>query len=471
MDITTHPDQSQAQLRFVAGTIEISGLAPETGASLPGCAWDPRAACYRAAAASYAAIIMALRQGGIPYDDQARAYTTLESGLRVHRDPRPYQREALDAWTTGRSRGVVVLPTGAGKSLVAHMAIDARRRSTLVVAPTLDLVAQWRNHLETSFATEVGIIGGGDYEIAPLTVSTYDSAYRHMEHLGARFGLIVFDECHHLPSEGYALAARFCLAPFRLGLTATPERADGRDAAFAELIGPQVYRRDIVELSGDYLAPYDTVHVEVELSPDERERYVAARNVYRAYVRSAGIRVSTPDGWAEFIMRSAQSAEGRQALEAYRVQRQLAMSASAKLDYVAHLLELHRRDRAIIFTQDNATTYDVSRRFLIPAMTHQTKPSERAEILAGLQDGTYTAVVTSKVLNEGVDVPSVNVGIVMSGSGSVREHVQRLGRILRKQAEKRAILYELVTADTGETFTSERRRNHIAYGGGDAEAQ
>ncbi len=117
-----------------------------------------------------------------------------------------------------------------------------------------------------------------------------------------------------------------------------------------------------------------------------------------------------------------------------------------------------------MFTQDNATAYDVSRRFLIPAITHQTKVTERSEILAGLAEGTYTAVATSKVLNEGVDVPSANVAIVMSGSGSVREHVQRLGRILRKHGDKRAVLYELVTAGTGETFTSERRRKHSAYG-------
>jgi superfamily II DNA or RNA helicase len=96
-------------------------------------------------------------------------------------------------------------------------------------------------------------------------------------------------------------------------------------------------------------------------------------------------------------------------------------------------------------------------------ITHQTKVSERSEILARLNDGTYSAVATSKVLNEGVDVPSASVAIVVSGSGSVREHVQRLGRILRKQGDKRAVLYELITAQTGEAFTSERRREHVAY--------
>ncbi len=260
------PGQSPAVvLRFVSGTVEVAGLGGDAAALLPGCQWDPRAGCHRGAAVDYAAIVRALVRAGIAYEDRARAYTELDAGLRAHRQPRPYQLEALEAWMQQRSRGVVVLPTGAGKSQVALMAIDARRRSTLVVAPTLDLVRQWYDLVRTSFGVPVGVIGGGDYRLAPLTITTYDSAYLHMEHLGARFGLVVFDECHHLPSEAYALAARFCLAPFRLGLTATPERADGREAVLDELIGPLVYRRDIVELSGDYLAPYETVTIEVDL--------------------------------------------------------------------------------------------------------------------------------------------------------------------------------------------------------------
>ncbi len=117
----------------------------------------------------------------------------------------------------------------------------------------------------------------------------------------------------------------------------------------------------------------------------------------------------------------------------------------------------------MVFTQDNATAYAVSKRFLVPTITHQTKIKERSEILAGLSSHAYGAVVTSKVLNEGVDVPDANVAIVVSGSGSVREHVQRLGRVLRKKGDKRAILYELVTAGTAETNTSDRRREHVAY--------
>ena len=446
----------------MSGTLELRGWPP--GVALPdGCAWDERTRCHRAPAVLYANVVRALVGSKTEYEDAARRYTELETGVRVHREPRPYQSEALAAWRAHRGRGVVVLPTGAGKSHVALLAIDDKRRSTLVVAPTLDLVRQWFDLLTASFGGRVGLVGGGEHDVQPLTVTTYDSAFLHMEHLGSRFGLVVFDECHHLPSAGYAHAARSCLAPYRLGLTATPERTDGREAALTTLIGPVAYRKDIVELSGDYLAEYETECVRIELSPEERAEHDAERATYRAFVESRGIRMSQPSGWGEFIMQSSQSAEGRRAMAGYRRQRELAFAPQAKLAYLEHLLHTHRHDRAILFTQDNATAYAVARRFLVPVITHQTKVRERSAILAGLAEGTYRAVATSKVLNEGVDVPDANVAVILSGSGSVREHVQRLGRILRKKGDKRAVLYELVTEATTETYTSERRREHSAY--------
>jgi superfamily II DNA or RNA helicase len=343
------------------------------------------------------------------------------------------------------------------------MAIEAKQRSTLVVAPTLDLVRQWYDSLRTTFACDVGIVGGGQHTVLPLTVTTYDSAYIHMEHFGDKFGLIVFDECHHLPGESYALCSRFCLAPFRLGLTATPERADGRDGLYEELVGDIVFEKQINDLSGEYLADYTTERVVIELTEAEREEYQAARDIYLAYVRSQGIAMGSPRGFSDFIMRSSRSEQGRRALAAYRKQRALALAATGKLEYLEHLLHVHRKDRMIVFTQDNATAYSVSRRFLIPVITHQTKIKERSDILSGFDEGRYGAVVTSKVLNEGVDIPSANVAVVLSGSGSVMEHVQRLGRILRRQGDKRATLYELVSKNTNETSTSDRRREHTAY--------
>jgi superfamily II DNA or RNA helicase len=449
-------------LSFMAGTLEVREW-PE-GRPLPmSCPWDERTRCHRAPAVAYADVVRELVTSKTPYADEARRYTELATGARVHREPRPYQTEALEAWRAQRGRGVVVLPTGSGKSHVAVLAIDDKRRSALVVAPTLDLVRQWYDLLTTTFGGPVGVVGGGEHDVHPLTVTTYDSLYLHAEHLGARFGLVVFDECHHLPSPAYAMAASSLLAPFRLGLTATPERTDGRERDLDVLIGPEVYRKDIVELSGDYLAEYETERVSIELSPEERALHDAERAIYREFVTSHGIRMSQPSGWGEFIMLSARSAEGRRAMAAYRKQRAIAFAPRAKLDYLEHLLHLHRGDRAILFTQDNATAYAISARFLVPVLTHQTKVRERSAILAGLGAGTFHAVATSRVLNEGVDVPDANVAVILSGSGTVREHVQRLGRILRKRGDKRAVLYELVTEATTETYTSDRRREHSAY--------
>ena len=449
-------------LAFRGGTLELAGL-PAGAAVPPGCVWDARTACFRAPAASYVNVRRALARDGHVVEDRARRYAELPDGLLVRLTPRPYQGEALAAWRAAQGRGVVVLPTGAGKTHVACLAIDDRRRSTLVLAPTLDLVRQWYDVLRASFGVPVGLIGGGEYAIESLTVSTYDSAYLHMEHLGDRFGLLVFDECHHLPGPAYALAARAAVAPFRLGLTATPERADGRHADLTELCGPIVYRKDIVDLSGDYLAPYETVRLIVELGAQDRLAYEEARGVYRDFLARHGIRMSTPSGWSDFVIRAARGEDGRRAMAAYRRQREIAFAAPAKLDYVGLLLDRHRDDRMLLFTQDNATAYALARRFLIPIITHETRIRDRSEILAGLAAGEYGAIVTSKVLNEGVDIPEANVAVVVSGSASVREHVQRLGRILRAREGKRALLYELVTANTGETFTSARRRDHSAY--------
>lgn len=451
------------EIDFQSGTLELRAPRESGLDALVACSWDERSDCYRSEASAYADIIRTFVRSKTPFVDRARRYTELAAHALVHRTPRPYQAEALVAWEKHRSAGVVVLPTGAGKSQLGMMAIDKKQRSTLVVAPTLDLVRQWHGLLRATFGVPVGVVGGGEHDVQALTVTTYDSAYLHMENLGARFGLVIFDEVHHLPSETYAFAARQCLAPFRLGLTATPERTDGRESVLEDLVGPLVYRREITEMSGEYLASYETERIAVELSPDERAEYESERAVYLGFVRAQGIRMGSPAGWRDFIMRASRSQQGRRAMAGYRKQRELAFAAPAKLDYVAHLLHLHRHDRTIVFTEDNATAYGISERLLIPVITHQTKISERTEILGRLNDGTYNAVVTSKVLNEGVDVPSASVAIVVSGNGSVREHVQRLGRILRKQDDKRALLYELVTAQTGEAFTSERRREHNAY--------
>jgi superfamily II DNA or RNA helicase len=453
------------RISFEAGTLLVEGLPEGDAQGLPGIQFDFRTRQFRAEAIWYRTVVEHLRQHRIPYTDDARDYDPVPWSIRIDKEPFPHQAEGLKAWWEAGGRGVVVLPTGTGKTHLANLAIEKARRPTLIVTPTIDLMNQWYDELALSFATEVGLLGGGSADIRPLTVTTYDSAYINMERLGNRFGLIVFDECHHLPGPTYGLAALCSIAPFRLGLTATPERADNAHTQLDALIGPIVYRREITQLRGQFLADYRVMTLYVALSDEERLRYEEARELYRGFVQQSGIDMRRPDGWSKFLYLAFRSPEGREAFRAYRDQRTLALAAPAKLNLLARLLDRHNGDRVIIFTHDNATVYTIARQFLVPVITHQTKTKERREVLLRFNSGAYPIVATSKVLNEGVNVPEANVAIILSGSGSVREHVQRLGRILRKSGDKEAVLYEVITRGTVEEFTSNRRRQHSAYDG------
>jgi superfamily II DNA or RNA helicase len=462
---TTNGQSQPIRLLFDAGTLIVEGLPADQEPNLPGVKYDFRTRQFRAEAIWYRTIVEHVRKHKQPYTDAARAYEPAPWRLHVAKAAFPHQVEGLKTWWEAGGRGVVVLPTGTGKTHLANMAIERVGRPTLVITPTIDLMNQWYDELTLSFGVEAGLLGGGYYEIQPLTVTTYDSAYLNMDRLGNRFGFIVFDECHHLPGPTYGLAATCAIAPFRLGLTATPERADYAHTHLDQLIGPIVYRREITELRGDYLAEYRVMTLYVHLSDEDRLRYEQSREVYRAFVQQAGINMSRPNGWGQFIFLAHRSPEGREAFRAYREQRELALAAPAKLNLLGKLLERHNGDRVLIFTHDNATVYKIARQFLVPVITHQTKTRERREILLRFNAGTYPIVATSRVLNEGVNVPEANVAIVLSGSGSVREHVQRLGRVLRKSGDKEAVLYEVITRDTVEEFTSSRRRQHDAYDG------
>jgi len=452
------------RLEFDRGTILVHGdrnLVNEL--ALPGCAFDQRVGLYRAPARRYREIVTLLADRDIPHQDDARGYEKLDLSFQSDRSPFPYQQEAVDAWWNAGGRGVVVLPTGSGKTFVALMAMARVQRGTLVVVPTIDLMQQWYGVISSQFDTEVGLIGGGYYEIEPVSVSTYDSAYLHMERFGNIFGLVVFDECHHLPGPSYLMAADLSLAPYRLGLTATLEREDGAEHLLKDAVGETVYRQEIRSLSGEYLSGYETVKINIRLSPEERAEYEEARGIYRDFVDMQRISLSGPNGWVRFLAATSRSEEGRRAFAAYRTQKVIAQGSQSKLRVLERLLRQHRRDRVLIFTSDNETVYRISRRFLVPAITHQTKVKERHDVLAAFNAGAYPFLVTSRVLNEGVDVPEANVAVVLSGSGTVREHVQRLGRILRRVEGKHAVLYELVAERTGEEYASSRRRQHSAY--------
>jgi superfamily II DNA or RNA helicase len=454
---------SPIRLTFDGGTVVVTGGSDDDRANLPGVAHDPRTKTQRAEGRMYRSIVEYLIAKKIAYEDAARDYKAATWNLKSERTPFPHQTEAVDTWWKSRGRGVVVLPTGTGKTFAAILAIHKAARPTIVVTPTIDLLNQWHGELSSAFGGTIGLMGGGDYDVQPLTVTTYDSAYIHMERWGNKFGLIVFDECHHLPGPTYAMSAVGSIAPFRLGLTATPERADGMEQAYPELIGPIIYRREIKELSGDFLAEYRTERIYVSLTADEQDRYQKAREAYRQFVSENHISISGPNGWQRFIFEASRSQAGWEAFRCYREAKKLERAAGAKLEKLEELLNKHAADRILIFTADNATVYQIARRYLLPAITHQTKARERKIILERFHSGEYPVVVTSQVLNEGVDVPSANVGIVLSGTSTIRENVQRLGRLLRKQQDKQAILYELVARGTTEEFASERRRQHGAF--------
>jgi len=449
------------RLTFNDGTLVVEGA--ELDDLPPEFVWDKRIDAPRGPSYLYSAVVYLALAKKISLENHAQKWEKqLVMNHRVEREARDYQREAVQSWIQNQRRGIVVLPTGSGKSFVAELCMAQTKRSTMIIAPTLDLVGQWYDRMRLAFSSEVGILGGGFHDIRDITVSTYDSAYLHLPTYGDRFAMLIYDEVHHLPAEASLQAATLAMAPFRLGLTATLEREDGRESLLDEVLGPVVYRKNITELSGNYLADYEVQRIFVELSEEEKEKYDVARADYLSFLKEKQIYMGG-GGWRKFIQAAARSKRGREAFQSYHLSKKIAHGAQSKINMLEKLLLTERGRRIIIFTNDNATAYAISQRFLIPCITHHSDVKERQLIISSFSKGDYTSVVTSRVLNEGVDIPSAEVGIVLSGTGTVREHVQRLGRILRPEKGKKAIMYELVSAGTAEQYTSQRRRNHDAY--------
>ena len=392
---------------------------------------------------------------------EMRARLGVTRPLHLDLTPRPYQAEAIAAWERGEGRGLVVLPTGAGKTVVA-LAVAARLGlRTLVVAPTIDLLHQWRTGLAERLGyplDEVGMIGGGKRTLRDLTVITYDSAAMPRRVLDG-FGLLIVDEVHHLPARAYRAIAGKVNAPFRLGLSATPERTDDGHLALDQLIGPVVYRRSVADLAREkQIAEYDEKRLFVDLSADEQIRYEQLMGEYKWYLASHRSSLGRPDGmFVEMIRRSGTDPAARSALRAHHQARMIALNAEAKVSKVVELLERHRADKVIVFSEYTAMVDLLSERLLLPAITYRTALPERRAILDGFRGGAYSKLVTGRVLNEGVDVPDANVAIVVSGSSATREYIQRLGRVLRPKRE-RAKLYELVTRRTTEGRSARKRR-------------
>lgn len=206
-------------------------------------------------------------------------------------------------------------------------------------------------------------------------------------------------------------------------------------------IGGKVYEKQVSELAGGHLATYMIKQVTTKLTDEERKEYEKHYSIFLNYIRKTRTTLKGPQDFQKLVIKSGRDPEVRKALLARNEARNLAFNSNSKLEKLKDILEMHKEDRIFIFTEHNCFVHRISREFFIPAITYRTPTKERSSILERFRAGKYRAVVTSKVLDEGIDVPEANIGIIASGTGSKLEYVQRLGRILRKEKGKKAILY------------------------------
>jgi DNA excision repair protein ERCC-3 len=358
------------------------------------------------------------------------------SGERFHL--RRYQQEAVAAFEAAGS-GVIVLPCGAGKTLVGLGAMARIGTRTLVLVTSTLAARQWQEELLARTSLEPGQVGeysGARKDIAPVTIATYQvlvtrrkGVHPHLALLGRQdWGLVVYDEVHLLPAPVFRMTAEI-QARRRLGLTATLVREDGREADVFSLIGPKRYDvpwRDL-EAQG-WVAAADCVEVRVELTDDERMDYATAEPEER-YRRAA--------------------------------------TARSKLAVVRHLADVHERDRVLIIGQYLDQLDVLGRELDAPVITGQTPVREREQRFAAFRAGALARLVVSKVANFSIDLPEANVAIQVSGTfGSRQEEAQRLGRILRPKADGgRARFYTVVSRDTNDTEFAQRRQRFLAEQG------
>ena len=437
------------ELVFDKGTILFEG-----NAKIPHMKFDKRVSKYRADAFYYSEIKSYLKKANISFDNKVLDLIPcpyLSSTIKL----RDYQKDALKKWLLNK-RGAVIMPTGAGKTIFAMKIIEKVNSPAFIVVPTLDLVHQWKKELKKAFSIEIGEYTGNKKTLKSITVSTYNSAYMNAAYLGNKFKLLIFDEVHHLPAESFRQIAEMFASPYRLGLTATFERDDDLHEELPRLIGDKIYEISPEPLAGEYLAEFETQKISVEFTEKEQEEYEQAQSTYKNYLVSRNIRMRSAKDFQKIVMRSGRDPEAREAILARNRAERLAFNSSNKLKELETLLD--KDNRTIIFTKYNDMVYKISKQFLIPCITHKTKKEERKEILEKFKRGDYCAIVSSQVLDEGINVPEANIGIILSGTGSSREFIQRLGRILRPAENKKAQLYELVTKNTMEVKTSYRRK-------------
>jgi superfamily II DNA or RNA helicase len=460
------PASNSPRLSFDRGTLLLAGVAQDEARALFGqdlWTWDGRVGAWRCDALHYARVREVLRgHPGRSIEDEVSEPVRV-SWPKVDLPPlRPEQMEALAAWRQANGRGQIIMPTGTGKTEVALAAMAEMKVATLVVAPIRDLMYQWHRRILKAFGYDAGIVGDNLYNLRPVTVTTYDSAYIHMGEVGARFGLVIFDEEHHLPGPCRREAALMCAAPLRLGLTATPERSDGRHVDLDWLVGPVVYSMAFQHARGRTLADFDVVRIPVALSPSEQAVYDECSRQIRSFL---AIRRKEQPGysWQDLCKESGKDPAARKAQKAYYLKQSIEDRAAEKLRVLEDIFRLHTGQRIMVFAGSNAMAMEVSRRFLVPTILSHTRKRERHAVLEGFAGDLFPVIVANRILDEGVDVPEAKVAVVIGGQASTRQAKQRLGRILRRTGNAPAVLYEVVCEDTKEVERSRSRRRSEAY--------
>ncbi len=351
---------------------------------------------------------------------------------------RDYQKEAVAKFELGGS-GVVVLPCGAGKTLVGAAAMAEIKTNTLILVTNTVSARQWRDELlaKTSLREEdIAEYSGSTKDIGPVTIATYQilttkrkGEFAHLELLNARdWGLIIYDEVHLLPAPIFKMTADL-QARRRLGLTATLVREDGRESDVFSLIGPKRFD-----------APWKDI---------EAQGYIAPASCYE-------VRVSLPDEVRMDYAIADQDARFR-----------IAATAAAKMPIIRELLKKHSGEPTLIIGQYLDQIDEVSQALGIPKLTGETPVDEREQLFAKFRRGDLTALVVSKVANFSIDLPEASVAIQISGAfGSRQEEAQRLGRLLRPKANGRsASFYTLVARDTVEQDFAQNRQRFLAEQG------
>ncbi len=425
---------------------------------MPWWRWDPRVNTYRAPAHRFYELLKVIKSFNLSISEAITVKHTPTSYITDLPQLRPYQIEAFSSWFEKGKRGIVVLPTGAGKTRLAIYALQALRAKTLVLVPTRVLLHQWHEIISQSLKAKIGRFGDGHKQLEDVTVATYESAIRAIPNIGDHFEMVVVDEVHHfLNGERIEIVEMLC-APICLGLSATFSYDPARHARIKAVLGPIAFQLSLEDLKGIALAPFQKFLLPVQLSTSERALY--ENLIQKFHERLAIIKLQSPDlNSTEVFQVLGRSSQGKRALAALRAARQVLASCENKLRSLSELLLRFAHRKILIFTADSNTTIKISSELLIFPILAETSKTERKVGINYFLEGRIGALVTCRVLNEGFDVPSADLAIIVGGSHGEREHIQRIGRVLRAAPGKTALIYELVCRDTIEMRQWRKRNN------------